>query len=315
MPRNKYPDHPVRDEFLAKLRAFYTDCGSPRYRLIVTMSQRLNELYPNPHRWDSLPTFSPSALSETLNGHRRALPEPGWVTSFVLCCQRIAYETGHLPSDPGRSSLDHWQTLLRQAEAESERLGLPGRPGPRGRAGTPAAGRSGAVTGRPRPATDPAVLFGDPAAAEDGTVGGFSATGPILLGEPQFEYVAAYGPYGRSLLERLHGRQPHAAYQIGVLLAADPGRGDHVLSVLTDAATTGHPGALALLQASPGVLDRRQTAEHARALARLAADAGFTTAAAAFRECAARHLAGQATGWVDSDLGSLPASSPGSGTV
>ncbi|GAA2590758.1 hypothetical protein SMC26_06320 [Actinomadura fulvescens] len=261
----RYPAHPVRDAFAARLRRFYADCGRPRYKLIIELAPRLPGLYPDLENVTT--TFSKSALSENLHGRRETMPDPAWLACFVLCCQRLGFESGHLAKDPGRASLLDWQRRLSEAEDEARRLGLPVRPGPHA-----------------LPAT--ATLYVPP----DDDHG---LTGPIRVSEAAYEHTITFGPYGRILLLQASARDPHAVYQVAVLLAADPARAQDALSLLTDAAATGHPEALALLQASPRHLDRSLAARHAHQLAKLANNAGFVDASLAFYECVARFTIAQ----------------------
>lgn len=138
-------------------------------------------------------------------------------------------------------------------------------------------------------------MFGSvpsPRQPDDTTDGSCAVTGPFRLTDAQRERLAEYGPYGQTLLVRAHAGDPHAVYQVGVMLAADPARSHDAVSQLTAAAAIGHPRALELLQASPGNLDRWLTATHAHDLARLAQKTGFPEAALAFYECVARFGSG-----------------------
>ena len=285
MPKKTYQAHPVRDAFAAELRAFYVHCGSPSYTRIIEMAPRLGHIYPDLYGLASLTmTFSKSSLSENLHGRRQTLPDPVWVSCFILCCQRLGFEAGRLRTDPGRGGLPGWQDRLREAENEARMLGLPLRRGPRIVADARTPGPAAELA-------EPAVVFGaSPQPGQDHGAAG--VTGPIWLSGSQCEYVAEFGVYGRALLVRALTRDPHAAYQIAVLLAADPARGDEAVSLLTDAAATGHPRALALLQASPRHLDRQLAAGHAHELAELARNTGFRAAARTFRACAARFTPG-----------------------
>jgi hypothetical protein len=286
MPRKQYPPHPVRDAFLARLRAFYADCGSPKPKEIVQMAQRLQEIYSDDHGLRSLSTtFSTTGISETLNGYRKTLPDPVWVACFILCCQRLAYEAGTYTHDPGRSSLPAWQSMLKDAENDAKRLGLPLRRGLRASTQNPSDTRT--PTGQTKPASTPRAASSS--RRPDHTS---NATGPIRLSNEQKEHLTQYGEYGRALHERSLNRDPHAVYQIALLLAADPTRGYDATPLLTDAAATGHPKALALLQQSPQNLDRRLATVDALELARQANEAGNIGAAVAFYECFARFTAG-----------------------
>ncbi|XVQ13999.1 hypothetical protein ACQP1W_16105 [Spirillospora sp. CA-255316] len=299
MARKRYPRHPVRDAFLRQLLALHQACGSPAYSLVARTSDRLNETHPVPGGSASLPPLSKTALSETLNGHRKGLPDHGFVASFVLSCYRIAHEQGIIAEDPGRDALPRWQEMLREAEEEAERRGLPQRrrpTGPIGQAGPAGpAGRSGpaaAVPGRgavpplpfpdggPRsPAESAAEAAGDAPAGRD-------LTAPVRLTAVQYDLLAAHGAFGRALAHRVQARDPRAVYQAAVLIAAAPGRDEDAVSLLTIAAAASNPDALELLQASPRELDRATAAAHADDLAREAYTTGHPQAARAFRACA-----------------------------
>ncbi|GAA2409167.1 hypothetical protein GCM10010191_17180 [Actinomadura vinacea] len=289
MARKKYPHHPVRDRFLRDLLALHQACGSPAYSLIVKTSARLEQTYPVPGGVASLPPLSKTALSETLNGHRKGLPDHGFVATFVLSCYRIAHEQGIIADDPGRDALPRWQEMLREAEEEAERLGLAQRRRPAGPRGPSAASsRTGAAPARlvfpdaPPPSPEP-----DGYGTADGPVPqGGGLTGPILLTAVQHDVLAAHGPVGSALVRRVQARDPHAVYQAAVLIAAAPGRDEDAISLLTVAAAAGHPDALELLQASPRELDRPTAALHADDLARAAYTTGHPRAARVFATCA-----------------------------
>nr|BFE35482.1 hypothetical protein GCM10010200_077330 [Actinomadura rugatobispora] len=239
----------MRDAFLRRLLELHQACGSPAYALVARTSSRLNETHPVPGGSASLPALSKTALSETLNGHRKGLPDHGFVASFVLSCYRIAHEQGILAEDPGREALPRWQDMLREAEEESERLGLPRRRLPTGPLG--------------------------------------DLTAPVRLTAVQCELLAVHGAFGRELAHRAQAREPRAVYQAAVLIAAAPGRDEDAVSLLTIAAAARDPDALELLQASPRELDRAAAAAHAGELAREAGTTGRPQAARAFRACAA----------------------------
>src|SRR5262249_43936150 len=151
---------------------------------------RLQELY-GP---EDLPTLSKTAISETLNGHRKALPDSAWLTCLILCCQRLAFESGALREDPGRSSLPYWQGRLRNAENLSHALGLPLRRGVR-------TIDDASVAQTPDDQVEPTVMFGtatDPSRLSRST----DLAGPIELTDEDHRHLADYGPYGLGLHER-----------------------------------------------------------------------------------------------------------------
>jgi hypothetical protein len=84
----------------------------------MTVSRRLLELYPDHLQGRDLPRLSVAAISEILNGHRAGLPSAEWVATFVLACQRRAFESCVLMDDPGPGTLPDWMTWYRQARAD-----------------------------------------------------------------------------------------------------------------------------------------------------------------------------------------------------
>ena len=328
MARKRYPRHPVRDAFLRQLLELHEHCGSPAYSLVARTSERLDETHPVPGGSPSLPPLSKTALSETLNGHRKGLPDHGFVASFVLSCYRIAHEQGIITEDPGRAALPRWQEMLREAEEESRRLGLPLRRRPAGPA-VPAAGAGAAAPevpaaqGRrvPGPRAEapggafgagiPAPPFLDrgpeaeaeaEATAVTRAVGGPAdgdLTAPVRLTPAQYDALAAHGAFGRALAQRAQAREPRAVYQAAMLIAAAPGRDEDAVSLLTIAAAARDPDALELLQVSPRELHRPTAAAQASALARECYITGHPQAARAFRACAAALGGGPAGGPVN----------------
>jgi hypothetical protein len=101
------------DDFVAELNSFYDSCNRPPYRKLAGISERLTALYGK----RGLPVLSATAIFEVLAGRRKRAPSSAWVASFVLCCQRRAWETGVLTSDPGISTLPGWQSRLRTAQS------------------------------------------------------------------------------------------------------------------------------------------------------------------------------------------------------
>ena len=95
--------------FIAHLRAFHQECGSPSCRKLERISRDLRSLYPA--QGDAaylLIELSRTAISEILGGKRKGLPSFDWVASFVLSCQRFAVEQGIVARDPGTSTLPEW---------------------------------------------------------------------------------------------------------------------------------------------------------------------------------------------------------------
>lgn len=263
-PERSYPEHPPRDAFAASLEELYVSCSVTSLGQIVQMCRRLPTLYPDIYPpGKPTPSFVKSTISNILRGKRQGLPDPHWVTAYVLCCQAIGKENG-LP-DPGIASLASWQEQLRRREEESQAAGLYVRRGYRPESRSQAPDPFRAVTSQRE---SPAALASLTAAQQT-----------VILG---------YGPYGLTLLQRLPHGDPEAIYQCALLLAGDPGGGEVAVDLLTNAASTNHPRALELLQASPRLLDRALARRHTRLLAEQATQTGYGDAARAFTDCLAR---------------------------
>ncbi|WP_242902196.1 hypothetical protein [Actinomadura terrae] len=217
------------EDFIAELNAFYESCNRPPYRKLAEISEHLGELYGR----RGLPVLSATAVFEVLAGRRKRAPTSAWVASFILCCQRRAWETGVRSSDPGISTLPHWQSRLRAAQSA-----------PAERAAERAEGAA------PQPRNSPEAR----------------SPVPLRLTASQQVTIADYKEHGRELLDRAQGGDADAVYRIAVLLGTDPTRGAEAIALLIDAAAGGHPQALDLLDASPNGLDPRQAAEHAHRL-------------------------------------------------
>jgi hypothetical protein len=103
-------------KFIAELRAFYEQCGSPRPARLIKASRDLPELYPDAAvRVRQLPPLSKTAISEILGGKRQGLPAADWLATFVLCCQYCGFSVGALAGDPGIAGVQAWQERLRAA--------------------------------------------------------------------------------------------------------------------------------------------------------------------------------------------------------
>ncbi|REF00537.1 hypothetical protein DFJ69_6085 [Thermomonospora umbrina] len=279
MTRRDHPYNPVREQFVGELGDLYRRCGSPPFPEMAAFSERLAELHPDAHGVNNLPTLSKSAISETLRGHRKYLPTAAWVASFVLCCQGLACARGVRPTDPGRATLPYWQWRLQQAESEARRRGLPSR---RQRH------RDGPAV--PEPTLWPPVMFAaGPHAPSAGTAEVPPRSGgPTALSDAQRAHVTAFGWYGQALTARADAGDPHAVYQVAVLLACHPEHAAGAPSVLMTAAAAGQHQALALLEASGEGLNRGLVAAHARELADRAENAMSHDVARIFSECAGR---------------------------
>jgi hypothetical protein len=285
-PERSYPEHPPRDAFAASLEELYVSCSVTSLGQIVQMCKRLPTLYPDIYPpGKPAPCFVKSTISNILRGKRQGLPDPHWVTAYVLCCQAIAKENG-LP-DPGIASLARWQERLRRREEESQAAGLYVRRGYRPESRSQAPDPFRAATSQREPPAPPASLT--------------TAQQTVVLG---------YAPYGLTLLQRLPQGDPEAIYQCALLLAGDRGGSQDAVNLLTNAASTNHPRALELLEASPRLLDQALARRHTRQLAEQAELTGYGDAAQAFTDCLARM---DALTWSDdprTDRRSLPQNQP-----
>ncbi|KAB2379080.1 hypothetical protein, partial [Actinomadura montaniterrae] len=81
------------DDFIGALNALYDSCNRPPYRKLAEVSEHLGDVY---GRRD-LPSLSTTGIFDVLAGRRKRLPSAAWVASFVLSCQRRAWETGVRP--------------------------------------------------------------------------------------------------------------------------------------------------------------------------------------------------------------------------
>lgn len=230
---------PGPDAFIRALNALYDSCNRPPYRKLSEVSEHLGELY---GRRD-LPSLSTTGVFDVLAGRRKRLPTAAWVASFVLCCQRRAWETGVHDGDPGTASLPAWQARLRAARSPDLAV-----PPPR-----PPAEQEGTAPERTAPERVLAPPESEPVR-------------PVRLTESQRATVAGYGPRGRALLDRAAAGDADALYRVAVLLGTDPARGGETVPLLIEAAAAGHPGALDLLDASPDGLDAAEAARRAHLL-------------------------------------------------
>ncbi|WP_157995650.1 hypothetical protein [Thermomonospora amylolytica] len=112
------------EAFRTRLRDHHLACGAPPYRSVVEVARRLPELYPDALKDRTLPRLSVATISAILTGQRVGLPDPEWVAAFVLACQRRAFETCVLVSDPGPEVLPRWMDWYRQAQAEMRSVGM-----------------------------------------------------------------------------------------------------------------------------------------------------------------------------------------------
>ncbi|WP_067462382.1 hypothetical protein [Actinomadura macra] len=266
-------------DFIAELNAFYESCNRPPYRKLAEISEHLGELYGK----RGLPVLSATAVFEVLAGRRKRVPTSAWVASFILCCQRRAWETGVRPSDPGIDTLPHWQSRLRAAQGPPS-SGLP-----------PQAGTSPGKIPNPREADARPKDAGPSARGREGAEGGSdggrlqSPEGtvvPVRLTGSQRAAVADYGEHGRDLAGRAANGDADAVYRVAVLLGTDSTRGPEAVALLIEAAAGEHPQALDLLDSSPSGLDHHQAAQHAFRLGESAARAGAPATALAYYKAA-----------------------------
>ena len=116
----KGPEGTGKDAFIALLKACHEESGRPSYTVLAAISQELPQLYtPAPGTKCHFLPLPVSTISEVLGGKRKGLPPFDWVASFVLCCQRHAYERHLLSRDPGTSSLPWWASQRAQHEGDS----------------------------------------------------------------------------------------------------------------------------------------------------------------------------------------------------
>jgi hypothetical protein len=258
--------HPPRDCFAALLRALYVACGRPRPKWMADEAEEVRRDYPELANVPP-PGFSKSTISMVLNGRRGMLPDPFWVTYFVLCCQRLGHASGRLAADPGRKTLYGWQATLIELEDKARRLGLPV---------------------RDEHVVPPEFLPSDlRAQASPAPASSVGMTGPIRLPDDAGEHLASYGAHGRSLQVEMMARDPDAVYQSALLLAAAPEHIGTALSLLMSAGAAGHADALDLLQTSSRNLDREKAAAHARRRADQARRSAAAAATEARRSAAA----------------------------
>jgi hypothetical protein len=288
-----YPPNPPRDRFIEELVRLYVSSEVASYGQILKVRARLPELYRGLSDPDTLPTFSKTALSETLNKRRKGFPTAGWVTAFVLCCQVIACDTTGR-ANPGLSTVPDWLAMLHQAEGESRKLGLDLRRGP---------GVSDVeedTAGRNRSFTAVAPQ------GERGT----RRLDLAALTPSHFSRLADFGAYGGALRPRLLGGEADALFQAALLLGVDPEAEQAVIELLTFASAREHPEALDLLNCSPIVLDRDAARQHAADLAANAEHDGRTDCARVFHACSEQYMA--FTQIVDPRAGAAPRKSDGS---
>src|SRR5437868_1140593 len=263
-------------DFIAELNAFYVSCNQPPYRKLAEISENLCELYGK----RGLPVLSATAAFEVLAGRRKRVPTSAWVASFILCCQRRAWETGVRPSDPGISTLPYWQSRLRAAQNPPQSTSpLPTTPEPSTsphqipspRTADDTA-QNGVLLGRgsTEPQYDPTAEHPSPPSSgqlEGNETSGQSSapsgggvqegqTGvPVWLTASQRAAVADYGEHGRDLVERAANGDADAVYRVAVLLGTDSTRGPEAVALLIEAAAGEHPQALDLLDSNPHGLD------------------------------------------------------------
>ncbi|QXJ25543.1 hypothetical protein AGRA3207_007053 [Actinomadura graeca] len=267
------------EDFIAELNAFYESCNRPPYRKLAETSEHLGELYGR----RGLPVLSATAVFEVLAGRRKRVPTSAWVASFILCCQRRAWETGVRSSDPGISTLPHWQSRLRAAQGPPSAPPSAPPPDATETGGPPGLIPEPRVAGTVPAPEAPRGRDFDRAADGPGAPG---ATVPVRLTVSQRAAVADYGEHGRELVERAAEGDADAVYRVAVLIGTDSTRGPEAVALLIEAAAGEHPQALDLLDASPNGLDHHQAAQHAFRLGEAAAGAGAPATALAYYKAA-----------------------------
>jgi hypothetical protein len=253
----KLPVNLAKAGFLADLKALLKQSGSPSYGELAAISKKL------PGDRD-LPMLSTSALSEILNGRRVGLPSSAWVASFVLSCEQYAWNVGKSTVKPEGAGLPAWQEKLEAAEAAA-----------------------GVTPDEPLPEpVSPDVLSFEPGSpegsADETGVPGFTLT------PAEADYMAALGPYGRTLRAELKDGNPDAAYRVAVVLTATTVHREAGTSLLMGPATIGHRLALALLDASLAPSYPATIGDHACSLGAAAYERGDVEEAIVFYGCAAR---------------------------
>ncbi|GAA0969572.1 hypothetical protein GCM10009550_76410 [Actinocorallia libanotica] len=254
----------IREEFSAQLRRLYQECGVSSLSELSETCRCLPDRYPEfyPDRFD-VPAYSKSTFSAILNGRRKCLPDPRFVTAFVLSCQSIAELNGLKVSE--NETLSEWHEKLRRYEDESYAVGQFVR---RGYQPWPVE----RIWFRPASTPLPRSMATNPT--------------PVALGARQKETITEYGAYGDTLLIRIDQGDPHALYQGSLLLMGQSGDDDSITRLLTVASTTNHTDALALLSTDPSWIDRSLANTQATFLADRANQTGYDDAAVAFNDCA-----------------------------
>jgi len=275
---SKHPDHSARERFISELKEFHVSCGGPPYRKLTEMSEELTSLYGD----RGLPTLSATAISEVLAGRRKGLPSAAWLASFVLSCQRRAWETGVTARDPGIDTLPDWQARLCAAHT----IPAPENPA------VPARSRPDTVRPGPHtavlPLPDPDGRESDDPFAVHRAAG--YPTSAVRLPSAQYEHVARYGPVAWARLADMRAGVPEAVYEVALLLGAEPEHGETAHALLISAVADEHPRALDLLEAGThGSIDATVAAGHALELAGAAHAERATDIAEVYYECAARY--------------------------
>jgi hypothetical protein len=262
-PHNQTP----LDQFVAELADFMTACGPPSLRRLQSISKQLGQHYGSQYR--NVPELTRTTLSAVLNRQRMKFPPAQWVTSFVLSCQRAAWESGITKEDPGPGSLPEWHKRLHAYRA------LDGR--------------------RSASASDPASVssrdentISDLENSPDVTVtnrpGEDRRFGPTLT---QQRFHDAFGLYGLRLLAAAEDQHdPDAAYRIAVLLYLDHRPREAEAWLLQAHSDPDHYMATQLITADEPA---HEATEHAYTLGAFAFAAGDCEVAEVYYERAACH--------------------------
>jgi hypothetical protein len=307
------------EDFARRLRKFYLDCGKQSYRTMERDSRKLAEWYPEVFtdvgRAPTLLTRNTLCLQLALK--RKTLPDPGWLTSVLLICQRHGFQTNSLPQDTRGAILAEWHERLRRARiwaehngdgkqdpAEREEDGPQSPPTPCQPPPQPAPPLSApppisalppqiivAASTRPLPpsASPPPQSSRRDRRQEDEPPAPSNMMEPGIVSPAQQAHLERHGSYGHLLAKTAAAGCAQAAYEAGVLLRCAHDSAQAALPLLRHAAACGHLQAQQLLLAAPDRIDRLDIAAHAYELAETAAEHSRTAEALLWYERAARN--------------------------
>jgi tetratricopeptide (TPR) repeat protein len=222
----------LRDVFYDGLRNFWDACGPPTLRPITKISNQLDELYGEQYR--NLPALPRQTLSDLINRKREGFPAAGLLSSFILSCQRYAFENGVIDHDPGPASLPGWHERLQSFTKRG--ADAPATPADINDDG---ASRTSQEQASPHP--DPAPLT----SAEEPVPAAHRCQRTLT----QQRFYDLFGSYGLELLAAAEDQHdPNAAYRIALLLYLERCPRE-ALAWLTKATGTDHFGASRLNEA------------------------------------------------------------------